>query len=116
RRRDRDGVLDEVQRPLAKVPATGRRILAWYRRGGGSSGNVAAGSLTVLKDPVPGVGVVNLSPAQGGREAESLENALARGPQEIHSLQRAVTARDYEFVALNSDRAVARALAVTSAD
>ncbi|HZJ10827.1 MAG TPA: putative baseplate assembly protein, partial [Trueperaceae bacterium] len=115
RRRNEAGELDGTLQPLAAVPAAGRRILAWYRRGGGRAGNVAAGTLTVLKDPVPGVSVSNPAPAQGGREAETLENALKRGPQEIHSLQRAVTARDYELVALTSDRAVARAMAVTSA-
>src|SRR5690606_21221389 len=100
---------------IAAVPGEGRRVLAWYRRGGGASGNVGAGTLTLLQDALPGVTVTNERPAQGGRDAEDLAHALVRGPQEIHSLQRAVTARDFELVALTSDRAVARALAVTSA-
>ena len=35
-----------------------------------------------------------------------------RGPQELHSLRRAVTAQDFELVALRSSGAVARAKAL----
>jgi hypothetical protein len=107
--------LDDAPGALAEVPAAGRQIRLWYRRGGGPDGNVAAGLLTVLKDPIPGVQVTNLEPASGGRAAETLENALVRGPQELHSLRRAVTARDFELLALRSSGAVARARAFTLA-
>lgn len=111
----KDGQLDPTPRPLAKVPAAGREIRLWYRRGGGPEGNVAAQTLTTLKDPVPGVKVTNPSAATGGRAAETLENALVRGPQELHSLRRAVTARDFESLAM-SQGAVSRARAFTQAD
>jgi hypothetical protein len=68
-----------------------------------------------MKDPVPGISVTNPDPATGGRMAETLQNALVRGPQELHSLQRAVTARDFELLALSSSGAVARAKAFTKA-
>ncbi|XXF77099.1 putative baseplate assembly protein [Myxococcaceae bacterium GXIMD 01537] len=100
---------------LGAVPVAGRTIRLWYRRGGGPLGNVAAGTLEVLKDSVPGVKVTNPAPAVGGRPAESVDNAKVRGPQELHSLRRAVTARDFEAVALRSSGAVARAKAVTLA-
>ena len=106
---------DVVPVALAKVPEPRREIRLWYRRGGGPEGNVAAGALTVLKDPIPGLEVTNATPATGGRAAETLENAKVRGPQELHSLQRAVTARDFELVALRSSGAVARAKAFTQA-
>jgi hypothetical protein len=109
------GALEDAARPLAAVPSGGREIRVWYRRGGGPAGNVAAGTLSALKDPIPGVEVTNPQPAAGGQAAETLENALVRGPQELHSLQRAVTARDFELVALASSRAVARARALTRA-
>jgi hypothetical protein len=86
----------------------------WYRRGGGANGNVAANTLTVLKDPIPGVSVNNPAAAVGGRSAETVDNALLRGPQELHSLQRAVTARDFELLAKRSG-AVSRARAFTKA-
>jgi hypothetical protein len=102
-------------RALAAVPGEGREIRLWYRCGGGESGNVAAGTLEVLKVPIPGLKVTNPRPATGGRPAESLDNALLRGPQELHSLRRAVTAGDFELLALRSSGAVARAKAVTLA-
>ena len=118
RSRGPDGALLDEPTPLAAVPPAGREIRLWYRRGGGAEGNVAAGTLTVLKDAVAGGAsplVANPEPATGGRAAETLANALIRGPQELHSLERAVTARDFRLVAERSG-AVARARAFTSAD
>ncbi len=99
---------------LAEVPPAGRMIRVWYKRGGGSDGNVAANTLAALKDAVRGVQVTNPTPATGGRSAETLENALLRGPKELHSLQRAVTANDFELIALKTLE-VARAKAITRA-
>jgi hypothetical protein len=100
---------------LAEKPPAGREIRFWYCRGGGPEGNVTANSLVTLKDPIGGVSVTNPRPAAGGRAAETLQNALARGPQELRSLQRAVTARDFELIALGSSGAIARAKAFTKA-
>jgi hypothetical protein len=112
RMRDPLGSLEETARPIAEVPEAGRRILTWYPRGGGSDGNVDAETLTLVKDPISGVEVTNPEPATGGHTAETLENALVRGPQEFHALNRAVTARDFELVALRP-KAIARAIAHT---
>ena len=109
-----DGHLEDMARPLAAVPLAGREIRLWYRRGGGPC-RVDANTLTVLKDPIQGVEVNNPKAATGGRAAETLENALVRGPQDLHSLQRAVTARDFELLALRSSGAVTRARALTKA-
>lgn len=109
------GNLADVPHALAEIPPAGREIRAWYRRGGGPAGNVAAGTLTVLKDVIPGVSVTNPGPATGGRAAETTENALVRGPQELHALERAVTARDFENRALAASGTVARARAITQA-
>jgi hypothetical protein len=111
--KDEKAYLDESPQALAEVPVAGREIRLWYRRGGGPTGNVAANTLKTLKDPIPGVQVTNPEPAAGGRAAETLENALIRGPQELHSLRRAVTARDFETLAMHSSGAVARAKAFT---
>ena len=115
RTKDESGTMEEIPRALAAVVPAQREIRVWYRRGGGANGNVAAGTLTTLKDPIPGVTVTNRNPATGGRSAESLDNALLRGPQELYSLRRAVTARDFELVALRSSGAVSRATAFTEA-
>lgn len=109
-----DGNLKEAPEALAAIPPADREIRAWYRRGGGAQGNLAAHTLTVLKDNVPGLSVTNPEAAVGGRAAETLENALLRGPQEFHSLERAVTARDFELIAARSG-AVSRTRAFTRA-
>ena len=112
---DTDNGLNRNAEALAAMPPTNRRIRAWYRCGGGPTGNVAAHTLTVLKDPIPGVRVDNAEAAVGGCEKESLDNAMQRGPQELHSLNRAVTARDYEAVALR-EGSIGRAHAVARAE
>jgi hypothetical protein len=110
-----EGGLADAPAALGAVPPAGREVRAWYRRGGGASGNVTANTLTALKDPLPGVSVTNPAPAAGGRDAETLENALARGPQDLHSLRRAVTARDFELIASQGSGAIDRAHAFTRA-
>jgi hypothetical protein len=100
---------------VAAVPLAGRAIRLWYRTGGGPAGNVAAETLTSLRDPVPGVRVTNRQPARGGRALEAVEAAIARGPYEFFSLHRAVTARDFETLAVAGSAAVVRARAFTRA-
>ena len=72
---------------------------AWYLTGGGRGGNVAAGRLDRLVDAVPGVAVTNPSPAAGGRDGETLAEALDRVPRETFAAHRVVTARDFERLA-----------------
>lgn len=105
------GLADDV-RPLAEFPPAGMQIRVWYARGGGPEGNVMAGVLTVMKDAIAGVAVTNPAAGSGGAAAETVENALVRGPQEMHSLERAVTARDFEMFA-ERNAGAARAKAVT---
>ncbi|MFJ4027885.1 putative baseplate assembly protein [Paenarthrobacter sp. NPDC089989] len=97
------------------VPDPGAEVRAWYRSGGGAPGNVGAGQLTVLRTPVPGAKVTNPEPATGGRDGESLENALRRAPQDFLARDRAVTVRDYEVLA-RRHAGVGRARAFTRKD
>ncbi|MFK0002225.1 baseplate J/gp47 family protein [Paenarthrobacter sp. NPDC090522] len=99
----------------ALVPGPGAEVRAWFRSGGGASGNVGAGQLTVLRTPVPGAKVTNPEPATGGRDGESLENALRRAPQDFQARDRAVTVRDYEVLA-RRHAGVGRARAFTRRD
>ncbi|MDQ6740961.1 MAG: baseplate J/gp47 family protein, partial [Actinomycetota bacterium] len=94
------------------APAPGAAVRAWYLGGGGERGNVAAGQLTVLRTQVSGLRVNNPQPASGGRDAEVLQDALRRAPQDFQSRDRAVTARDYEVLA-SRNGAVARTRAFT---
>ncbi|GHF45148.1 hypothetical protein HNQ07_002223 [Deinococcus metalli] len=91
----------------------GREVRAWYWRGGGEDGNVAPGTLTSLQGTLPGVSVTNPAAASGGQAAETLDRALVRGPMHVRHQHRAVTASDYEFIALAHARSVARARAFT---
>lgn len=100
------------------APGLGRAIMVWYARGGGEQGNVLPATLDTLKTPLPGGGkptVTNRQPAVGGRAVETLTNALQRGPRELHALRRAVTAADFELLAVRSGP-IARARAFTMAD
>jgi hypothetical protein len=100
---------------LAPVPGKGKEIRVWYRRGGGRAGNVAPGTLTVMKDQIPGVLVSNAARASGGEDGESVEQALVRGREAVRVLSSAVTARDYERIALEAG-GVARAKAYAQRD
>lgn len=81
------------------IPPTGRRILASYRSGGGAVGNVGKEQITqIFKGPqlqLLGVKVINRSPASGGAERESIDQAIKYAPSVFASMQRAVTAQDY---------------------
>ena len=112
---DDRGELRQGEKPLGAVPLQGREIRMSYRTGGGAAGNVASGSITALRDPIPGVSVTNQTAGSGGRDAESFDNALVRGPTDFHRLERAVTARDVETLARRSS-GVARAKAFTKSE
>jgi hypothetical protein len=99
------------------VPAAGKIIRAWYPRGGGRSGNVAAGTLTQLKPNVPGIEVSNPERAAGGSDAETLDGLIRRAPSTLYSLRIAVTERDYEQVVLSREvGGIARSSAAADAE
>jgi predicted phage baseplate assembly protein len=81
-----------------------------YRFGGGVVGNVGANTLTVLKSSIPYVAqVTNRQAALGGLDPESLDAARMRAPAALRAQNRAVSPGDYEFLALEASRRVARA-------
>ena len=80
-----------------------------YWTGGGSKGNVGAGQINSLRHSLPYIDrVYNPQPAYGGCEKESFDEALLRGPQSIKHCGRAVTAGDFETMAREVSRNVAR--------
>lgn len=96
------------------VPPIGKdNIVATYRAGGGARGNVAAGLITTLRSTIPFVDkVLNPAAAGGGSDTELVEDAIVRGPRSIKHRGRAVTAEDFEQLALESSQAVARVKAL----
>lgn len=86
---------------FGSVPEKGSLLVfKRYRYGGGVTGNVSHGTLSVLKSSIPYVAhVTNQVAAVGGRDAQSLEDAKLRAPQKLRTRTRAVTADDYEYLA-----------------
>lgn len=91
-----------------RVPQVGRRIrMSRYRFGGGAVGNVPPNRLTSMRSAVPFIDrVLNMGPAVGGRDPETLEEAKLRARRELRAQERAVTAEDYESLALQVNEAL----------
>jgi predicted phage baseplate assembly protein len=108
---------DGTLRSYGAVPAKGARIKApAYRSGGGRRGNVARGTLAVLKSSIPYVArVENRRPAQGGVDGEDIESAKIRGPILLRTRDRAVTTEDFEHIAKEAAPEVARVRCVAAA-
>ncbi|MFF4409951.1 putative baseplate assembly protein [Streptomyces sp. NPDC001262] len=101
---------DGTVRQFGAVPEPGARIsAAEYRRGGGRAGNVAAGTLSVLRTPLAAVArAANRAPASGGVDAETVEGVKLRAAQWLRTQRRAVTARDYAVIARGACREAGR--------
>ncbi len=87
------------------IPASGVQIAATYRTGGGAAGNVPAGAIqTIVGAPqlaLLGATITNPAAATGGADRESIAHAVQQAPAVFRSLRRAVTADDYEALALS---------------
>jgi len=96
-----------------KVPAkgTGNVRAKPYRYGGGSKGNVGAGTISKLRETHPFIAsVINKEAASGGGDEETIQQAMERGPAEVlRTRNRAVTAEDFETLTLESSTGIARA-------
>lgn len=104
--REPDGLL----RAFGAVPPKGAPLrVPEYRFGGGPRGNVAIGALSVLRTSIPYVErVQNRYPAVGGVAGETMDEVRRRGPLDLRTRDRAVTAEDFEVLALRSSPGLAR--------
>ncbi len=102
---------DGSTRQHGSIPPEGAEIMiSGYRTGGGAVGNVGTATLRQLRTTIPFIDrVSNLTPARGGADGETIENAKHRGPMTIRTGQRAVTAYDYERLTMEASAEVARA-------
>jgi hypothetical protein len=81
----------------ALLPTGQNNVVADYRIGVGSSGNVGANTLTTLMDRPLGVsGVTNPLAATGGQDPQSIDDIRANAPLTVLTLGRAVSLTDYE--------------------
>jgi hypothetical protein len=87
------------------IPAKGEAVRATYRIGGGRQGNVAAHAIQTIMDApqlaLLGAKVTNPAPATGGSDRETIEHAVRHAPGVFRSMKRAVTAEDFEALALS---------------
>lgn len=92
--------------PVANAANPDGNIMArQYRSGGGKRSNAAAKAIKTLTTSITGIDdglVANLLPAYGGRDEETLDEAKKRAPRSIKSRCRAVTADDFEYLAMQA--------------
>ncbi|MBD2066019.1 putative baseplate assembly protein [Leptolyngbya sp. FACHB-671] len=97
----------------ARLPSGNENITATYRSGIGLDGNIAATRLSLLKTRPQGIVQVNNPiPATGAAPAESLEEARAKAPPTVRTLDRIVSLGDFEdfargFAGIGKAQAVA---------
>jgi len=84
-----------------------------YQWGGGSAGNSGANTITTLLAPLQYIqGVTNPLPSYGGADEETVSAAEDRAPMVLRTANRAVTASDFAFLAMQTPGAqIARAQA-----
>ena len=79
------------------LPTGVNNIVANYRIGSGSAGNVAANAISTLLDRPLGVNAVsNPQAATGGHDAQTNDGIRANAPQNVLTLGRAVSITDYQ--------------------
>ncbi len=100
------------------VPERGASVrVRGYAVGGGTAGNVGAGTITTLRSSIPFVAEVsNATAATGGTDAETVPQARDRGGIALRTTARAVTAEDYEVLARQAVPEAARIRCITAGD
>ncbi|MCH5275798.1 MAG: baseplate J/gp47 family protein [Lachnospiraceae bacterium] len=101
------GILKFGNGSHGRVPPFGtfEGIRVHYRCGGGSRGNVGEGKVNKLNRTVGFVSkVTNPMPLWGGLDEETPEETIKRCSARLRHADRAVTARDYEELAMEASR------------
>jgi hypothetical protein len=93
-------------------PVAHNVVAAWYRAGGGANGNRKEHTIEQLKSAIPYIDkVTNPEAAAGGAAIEEAPLMIERARRQIRHRFRAVTAEDFEDLALLASTEVARARA-----
>lgn len=92
-----------------RIPPSGRdNVRVTYRTGGGAAGNVPSEGVDSLTSSIPLIeDVTNPVVGAGGASAESTAAVLERAPKTLRDRGRAVTAVDFERIAMDATRRLA---------
>jgi len=95
----------------ARLPTGQGNVVATYRQGSGLEGRLKADQLNILLDrPVGLKAATNRAASEGGADPEARDRARQNAPTTVRTFGRAVSLRDFEWLALESGQ-VARAAA-----
>ena len=88
------------------IPADGKKIIIKYWDGMGAEGNVEKELINRILDPDldSKLTVINDEAAKGGADIEPLESAILNARKDLKDVTRAVTASDFEHIALQSNK------------
>lgn len=85
-----------------RIPPEGCEIYCTYRIGGGEYTNVGVGTVTENRGFLTEiVSITNLTPAVGGADRESIEEAKLNAPIFFKNTEKAVTKADFKALCLN---------------
>lgn len=103
--------VESLERQYGAVPPRGALIrMSAYRTSEGFQGNVPKDALRIVKSAIPYVAkIYNHEKAEGGTDAETLEEAVIRVPKWLRTRNRAVTPEDFETLAKQATPNVHRA-------
>lgn len=86
-----------------KIPLKASSIKVRYCIGGGPEGNVPAYSMSIVEGQLRDmISVCNPKAAEGGSLEETIDEAVIRARRELQRCRRAITAEDYETLALQT--------------
>lgn len=114
-----EGVIRFSDGISGKIPPAGRSetIEVFYATGGGEVGNVKAGAINRSSRSLGFVSQVeNPTSTAGGCDQETLQQATVRGAASLRHGDRAVTARDFESLAMEATRNIVRARCFANRD
>ncbi|RCX11371.1 putative phage baseplate assembly protein [Anaerobacterium chartisolvens] len=90
-------------------------IRVLYSSGGGKSGNLSPGSIDRMADAMRFIGrVYNPASTHGGSNCEDVDAAVRRGANILKHGGRAVTEEDFEALAMEASRSIARVKCVSN--
>jgi predicted phage baseplate assembly protein len=97
--------------------AGANKVMVRYKIGGGVRGNIGAGEISKLQNPIAFIDkVTNPFPARGGCEAETTAEILDRAANVLKNRNRAVTESDFIWIARQASQNIAKIKCLSNYD